>query len=103
MAKTQRRKRRKRPKNAGHRPLKTRGSEKPQHDRQSRFAQLLRGVGGQKPGQSALCRDCRHYLPELAEQGHPTPCSRVRWDGAKHLTPTLDGEGCPDFEEIPRG
>jgi len=35
------------------------------------------------------CRGCAHRLPTLADQGHPTPCRRVRWLGQTHYLPRL--------------
>lgn len=50
-----------------------------------------------QPGQSPLCRRCRFRLADLADQGHPTPCSLVRWEDERHVTTTIDGDG---FQEL---
>ena len=53
-----------------------------------------------QPGQALLCRTCCHWSARAWLQGHPSPCSRVRWVGTKHKAPTLaDGE-CTDYEPV---
>jgi hypothetical protein len=46
-----------------------------------------------------LCASCAHRGPDLS---HPMPCHRVRWEGHKHVVPTIvadaDGVvGCSDY------
>jgi hypothetical protein len=53
------------------------------------------------PGHGALCQSCLHYIPGL--ESHPSPCRCVRWEGHRHVKPTLkcwdDGAiTCSDFE-----
>jgi hypothetical protein len=50
------------------------------------------------PGHCQPCRGCAHQGADLS---HPNPCGRVRWDGPRHLTPSLvetpNGAACGDF------
>ena len=41
------------------------------------------------PGQNNICRTCQHYDASMHGQGHPSPCSCVRWIGANHVKPEL--------------
>ena len=52
-------------------------------------------------GQAMLCRSCQHFVPITANQGHPSPCQRNRWEGTKHKSPTLRDDGCSDFVPVP--
>lgn len=60
-----------------------------------------------QPGTGGLCNACGHALPSMRGQGHPTPCARVRWDGARNVLPALvrapEGESCPDFHSGTQG
>ena len=51
------------------------------------------------PGQVVpLCRGCVHQWTDLS---HPTPCTRVRWEGHRHVKPQIErtdnGITCSDF------
>ena len=52
-----------------------------------------------------MCSTCIHFMADRWQGGHPSPCGRVRWEGAYHRSPQLttgvDGTvGCPDYEPL---
>ena len=57
------------------------------------------------PGQAPLCAGCLFVNEELRRQGHPNACRLVRWEGQKHVEPTLSETGCSGFavKSTPKG
>jgi len=55
------------------------------------------------PGRCLICGSCNHLIGEAFDQGHPTPCKPVRWDGVRQIQPTLSigGRACSRFELAP--
>ena len=53
------------------------------------------------PGTTSLCHTCRNWFEVAWANGHPTPCCHVRWEGTRHVLPSLerdaDGVVCGDF------
>ena len=47
------------------------------------------------------CRQCEHRDADLADKGHPNPCSMVRWEGHRHKLPDWQDGECGDFKQLP--
>jgi hypothetical protein len=79
-------------------------------EEEKRKEDSIRGYGeGRVPSRSQLpapghclpiCPACVHYLADLAF--HPVACSRVRWEGQRHMVPAIVVDGstvwCSDFQ-----
>jgi len=52
------------------------------------------------PGQSPLCRSCRHWSPWSWRQGHPSPCARHGWAGDKRISPKLGDGECSEYVAV---
>ena len=44
------------------------------------------------PRQQSYCQTCQHFAEVAHGQGHPHPCSRYRWVGPQHYSPTLTAD-----------
>jgi hypothetical protein len=50
-----------------------------------------------KPGCLKQCEACLFFLPNSWANGHPSPCSLCRWQGAQRLGPHIVDGRCDAY------